>query len=197
MNIILASKSPRRKDLLGTLIKNFEIITCPTDESTAPDIAPDAATEMLAVRKGDAVYRYLCDCGRITEDNLEDFVIISSDTLVAYGGRPLGKPSDAEDAVRMLTLLSGKTHSVHTGVAVRRGDRVLSAVDTTLVTFRNIEHGEIIEYVDGGEPMDKAGAYGIQGEGGKFVLSIDGEYDTVVGLSMKTVRELLDNLGAL
>jgi septum formation protein len=97
----------------------------------------------------------------------------------------------------MLTLLSGKTHSVHTGVAVRRGDRVLSAVDTTLVTFRNIEHGEIIEYVDGGEPMDKAGAYGIQGEGGKFVLSIDGEYDTVVGLSMKTVRELLDNLGAL
>ena len=117
-------------------------------------------------------------------------MLIAADTVVDLNGRALGKPKSEEEALSMLLSLSGKTHYVHTGVAVLTGERLICAVDTTAVTFRAFDEREALAYVKTGEPMDKAGAYGIQGLGGALVLSIEGAYDNVVGLP----RRLLDNL---
>lgn len=182
MRYILASKSPRRKELLSGIIKDFDIITAEVDESLPGEIHPREGVEILAVRKGEVVAR----------DN-PDALVISSDTLVELGGVPLGKPVDKEDAIRMLTSLSGKAHNVHTGVAVHYNGKVFSGVATTAVYFRDMTEEEIKEYVDSGDPMDKAGSYGIQSGGGKFVEKIEGDYDTVVGLSMNLVKKLLEN----
>ena len=184
MRYILASKSPRRRELLGEIIKDFEIITKEVDESLPDSIHPREGVEILAIRKGKAV-----------KDELDsDCLVISSDTLVEIGGVPLGKPVDRADAIAMLKKLSGKAHNVHTGVAVHLGDRVMSGVATTAVYFREMTEGEIEEYVDSGDPMDKAGSYGIQWGGGKFVEKIDGDYDTVVGLSVKLTKKLIDGI---
>lgn len=182
MRIILASKSPRRRELLSEIVDNFEIITCETDETLPDNVHPSEGVGVLAVRKGRAVAKIITD----------DALIISSDTLVELDGVPLGKPQDCEDAYRMLRALSGRWHNVHTGVAVHRGGLVWSGVDTTRVRFREMTDAEIYEYIDTGEPMDKAGAYGIQGLGGRFVAEYDGEYDTVVGLSVNLTRALID-----
>ena len=182
MRIILASKSPRRRELLGEIYKDFEIITAETDETLPGDVHPREGVAMLAVRKGAAVKETVGD----------DALVISSDTLVELGGVPLGKPKDAADAEIMLTSLSGKAHNVHTGVAVHYRGRVYSGTATTAVIFREIGIDEIREYIAGGEPMDKAGAYAIQGEGGRFIAGYDGDYDTVVGLSLKLTKELIN-----
>ena len=184
MRYILASKSPRRRELLGEIIKDFEIITKEVDESLPDSIHPREGVEILAVRKGEAVANELDG----------DCLVISSDTLVEIGGVPLGKPVDRADATKMLKKLSGNAHNVHTGVAVHLGDRVMSGVATTAVYFREMTEGEIEEYVDSGDPMDKAGSYGIQSGGGKFVEKIDGDYDTVVGLSVKLTKKLIDGI---
>ena len=181
MRYILASKSPRRKELLGELIDSFEIITKEVDESLPNDIHPREGVELLAIKKGEAV----------AQDN-PDAVVISSDTLVEIGGVALGKPVDRADAIAMLRSLSGKAHNVHTGVAVHFGGKAYSGVATTAVYFRAMTDAEIEEYVDSGDPMDKAGSYGIQGLGGKFVVGYDGDYDTVVGLSVKLTRKLIE-----
>ena len=181
MRYILASKSPRRKELLSEIIDNFEIITAEVDEDLPEEIHPREGVEILAIRKGEAVAKANPDA-----------IVISSDTLVELGGIPLGKPTDKADAIRMLTDLSGKAHNVHTGVAIHYGGRVYSGVATTAVFFREMSKQEIEEYVDSGDPMDKAGSYGIQSGGGKFVEKIEGDYDTVVGLSLRLVRELLN-----
>ena len=180
MRYILASKSPRRKELIGEIIKDFEIITCEVDEDLPDDIHPQKGVEILAVRKGEAVAKLHPDA-----------TVISSDTLVELGGVALGKPTSKDDAVRMLTSLSGKAHNVHTGVAIHTGGKVFSGVATTAVYFRPMSEEEITDYVNSGDPMDKAGSYGIQSGGGKFVEKIDGDYDTVVGLSLRLVKELL------
>lgn len=182
MRYILASKSPRRRELLSEILTDFEIITREVDESLPSDIHPREGVELLAVKKGEAVAK------EVGEDNL----VISSDTLVELGGVPLGKPIDENDAVRMLTSLSGKAHNVHTGVAVHYRGKVFSGVATTAVYFREMSHDEIVEYVKSGDPMDKAGAYGIQSGGGKFVKKYDGDYDTVVGLSVSLTKRLID-----
>ena len=182
MRIILASKSPRRRELLGEVYNNFEIITAQTDETLPEGVHPREGVAILAVRKGAAVREMVGD----------DALIISSDTLVELGGVPLGKPVDESDAERMLTSLSGKAHNVHTGVAVHYRGRVFSGTDSTAVIFKEITTEEIREYISGGEPMDKAGAYAIQGEGGKFIAGYDGDYDTVVGLSLKLTKELIN-----
>lgn len=181
MRYILASKSPRRRELLSEEITEFEIITAEVDESLPKGIHPREGVEILAIRKGEAVAK-----------SNPDALVISSDTLVELAGIPLGKPTDERDAVRMLKSLSGKAHNVHTGVAIHVGDRVFSGVATTAVYFRDMTDEEIKEYVASGDPMDKAGSYGIQSGGGKFVEKIDGDYDTVVGLSMNLVRKLLN-----
>ena len=179
LRVILASQSPRRRELLRELFENFEIRVAEVDEVLDRGITPERGVEILAVRKGAAVS---CD--------EPDALVISSDTLVELDGIPLGKPQDREHAYKMLSSLSGKTHRVHTGVAVHFGGRVISGVATTSVSFREMSAEEIYAYIDGGEPMDKAGAYGIQGEGGKFVKEIHGDFDTVVGLSMRLLDEL-------
>ena len=180
MRIILASKSPRRKELLAKIIPEFEIITEEVDESLPEDTHPSCGVEMLARRKGLAVSR-----------KYPEALIIASDTLVEYGGTPLGKPKDKSDAESTLLFLSGKTHSVHTGVAVFYRGKVFSGVDTAHVTFRKIEKEEAREYVLGGEPMDKAGSYAIQGEGKKFVSSYEGDYNAIVGLGLTLTERLI------
>lgn len=181
MRYILASKSPRRRELLSEIVKDFDIITKEVDETLPSDIHPQRGVEILAVRKGEAVAK-----------EAPDALVISSDTLVELGGVPLGKPKDEEDAVRMLTALSGKAHNVHTGVAIHCNGRVFSGVATTAVHFRDMTDTEILDYVRSGDPMDKAGAYGIQSGGGKFVSGYDGDYDTVVGLSVALTKKLID-----
>lgn len=182
MRYILASKSPRRRELLGEIINDFEIITKEVDESLPDDVHPKDGVEILAIRKGAAV----------AEELDTDCLVISSDTLVEIGGVALGKPKDKADAFGMLRLLSGKAHNVHTGVAIHFRGKVFSGVATTAVYFREMSDKEICDYIDSGDPMDKAGSYGIQSGGGKFVDHIEGDYDTVVGLSMRLVKSLLD-----
>jgi len=190
MRIILASKSPRRKELLGKIYESFEVITRETDESLSPEVHPKDGVAILAKRKGSAVLDELSSRG----DKLSDTLVISSDTLVEIGGEPLGKPSDKSDAVRMLKSLSGKKHSVHTGIAVFYEGVFLSDTATTDVYFRELSEEEIKAYVDSGDPMDKAGAYAIQGEAGKFVDRIDGDFDTVVGLSTSLLKHLIERV---
>ena len=181
MKIVLASKSPRRRELLSEIYKDFDILTADTDETLPEGVHPMDGVRILAERKGAAVL----------ELTSPDALIISSDTLVEVDGVALGKPTDASDAIRMLGTLSARAHNVHTGVAVHYRGRVFSDTASTAVYFRKMTDEEITEYVNGGEPMDKAGAYGIQGEGGKFVEGYDGDYDTVVGLSLRLTRRLI------
>ena len=182
MRAILASKSPRRRELLARIIPEFEIIVAETDESLPDTIHPSAGVELLAVRKGSAVRELVGD----------EALIVSSDTLVEIGGTPLGKPTDREDAHRILSMLSGESHHVHTGVAVHYKGRVFSGTHTSTVTFRPMADEEIYSYIDTGEPMDKAGAYGIQGLGGRFVERFDGEFESIMGLSITLTRSLIE-----
>ena len=184
MRIVLASKSPRRKELLGQIFNSFEIISKEVDESLPDSVSPERGVELLAIKKGAAV---VAEVG-------EDTLVVSSDTLVELDGIPLGKPSDAADAHRMLRSLSGRRHNVHTGVAVHYHGKCASGVDTTRVLFKEMSDGDIDGYIATGEPMDKAGAYGIQGIGGRFVEKYDGNYDTVVGLSVSLLRELIKSV---
>ena len=182
--IILASGSPRRRELLARLYDSFEVITSEVDETLDADIAPIAGVEILAVRKGKAV-----------ADSLDgECVVISSDTLVEIDNEPLGKPTSREDAYRMLSKLSGNYHNVHTGIAVHYASSVISGVASARVKFKPISDEEIYAYIDGGEPMDKAGAYAIQGEGGKFIEGYDGDFDTIMGLSVSLTKTLIDKI---
>lgn len=179
-NIILASASPRRKELLARLYDKFEIITSDVDESLPDGVHPCQGVEILAVRKGRAV-----------ADNHGDAVVISSDTLVEIDALPLGKPTSREDAFRMLRTLSGRYHNVHTGVAVHCGGRVRSGVASSRVKFKELSDTDIWAYIDTGEPMDKAGAYAIQGIGGAFIEGYDGDFDTIMGLSVSLTEALI------
>ena len=182
--IILASGSPRRRELLGQLYGEFEIITSEVDETLGDGVTPLRGVEILAVRKGEAVAVTLpSDC-----------VVISSDTLVEINDEPLGKPTSRLDAYRMLRALSGNYHNVHTGIAVHYDGSVISGVASARVKFKPLSDEEIYAYIDGGEPMDKAGAYAIQGEGGKFIEGYDGDFDTIMGLSVKLTKELIDSI---
>ena len=187
MRIILASKSPRRKDILSALGRelgfDFDIIVRETDETLDGEY-PFCGVEELAIRKGEPL---ACE--------FPEALVISSDTLVELDGVALGKPKDREDAFAMLRALSGRSHNVHTGIAVHCDGRLFSGVASTAVHFRNITDTELIEYVDSGEPMDKAGAYGIQGYAGRFVVGYDGDFDTVVGLSTSLLKKLLTECG--
>ncbi len=185
IKVILASKSPRRRELLGKMGITFEVETLEVDENFPGAMHPRDAVRFLAEKKARAVA------------DLHDtpVIIIASDTMVEVDDNPLGKPTDAADAAHMLERLSGRHHNVHTGVCVIYGEQMLSGVDSTDVFFHTIDENEIAEYIATGEPMDKAGAYGIQGGGGRFVSHINGHLDTVIGLPCELVAELLDQLG--
>lgn len=182
MRVILASKSPRRRELLRNLFSEFEIICADIDESLPDLLSAKEGVELLAKRKGAAV------AYRVGNEAL----VISSDTLVEMDGAALGKPVDEADAIRMLTALSGRSHNVHTGVAVHYRGRTYSGVRSTEVVFLPLDKKTIEEYVATGEPMDKAGSYGIQGLGGRLVSRYRGDFDTVVGLSVSLTKELVE-----
>lgn len=182
--IVLASGSPRRRDLLEQLGVTFSTLTPDIDETPQPGEDPVAYVRRLAVAKAAAVV-----------DVAGDVLVIAADTTVDLGGQILGKPADAADAAVMLRALSGRTHRVHTGVALRRGDACVADVATTLVTMTPIGESALRWYVGTGEPLDKAGAYAVQGAGGVFVERIRGSVSNVVGLPLHLVARLAADLG--
>lgn len=184
-HIILASQSPRRRGLLFDFGFDFEAVSSGADESGTDGMTPDEAVKTLALRKAKWVKE------RREEDGS---VILAADTLVALNGALLGKPVDEEDAFRMLSALSGTAHEVYTGVAILCGDKEIVHAECTKVYFRPIDEEEIREYIATGEPMDKAGAYGIQEKGGIFVRRIEGDYLNVLGLPLCKTYELLRTL---
>lgn len=185
MNIILASGSPRRRQLLEQLGLSFTVQSSDVDESVEPGLSPAAMVEQLSLRKGQAV----------AESVGPDSLVLAADTVVALGDAVLGKPQDRAKAVSMLTSLSGKTHQVYTGVTLLGGGRRVTEHETTAVTFRSLSREEIGAYVDTGEPMDKAGAYGIQGYGALLVERLEGDYFNVMGLPLCRLGRMLAAFG--
>ena len=177
MQIILASQSPRRREILSALGLSFEIITSDADEST-DERDPAAFVEILSRRKGEAVRDRLLREGR----DLFDTLIISSDTVVAIDGEILGKPADREEACAMLRRYSGRSHRVVSGVCLIKGDTVAVSHEETLVDFDEMSEEQIADYVDRFPPYDKAGAYAIQGAASAYIKGIRGDYFNVVGL---------------
>ena len=188
MMIILASASPRRKEILGELGVDFRVIVADTDESS-DERDPERLTEELARRKGIAVWERIC-AERPDGIDPEDCAVISADTVVWLDGEILGKPRDRADALRMIRGLSGKEHKVVSGVAVTYRGVTRTASCVTRVRVDEIPEDEIVRYVDSGEPMDKAGGYGIQGSFSLWVSGIDGCYFSVVGLPVNTLQKL-------
>ncbi|HEX3158542.1 MAG TPA: Maf family protein [Gemmatimonadaceae bacterium] len=184
MRVVLASQSPRRRELLTLVGIRHEVQPADIDESAFGEEAPAAHAERLAREKA-----------LVVAERAPDAVVIAADTIVVIDDRILGKPTNQEEARRMLAALSGRTHTVFTALAVARAGRVESAVETVSVTFRPLTTPEIDAYVDTAEPMDKAGAYGIQGYGATIVERIDGDYFAVMGLSLVRLVELLGRLG--
>ncbi len=185
VKIVLASSSPRRRELLGIFGLPFDCVPAVGEEKTEGYASCEALTEGLARQKALEV--------AAKADG--DTVVIGSDTLVELDGAKLGKPRDEEDAFRMLRALSGRTHRVCTGLCCVRGAAVLSGVEITEVVFRELSDGEIRAYIASGEPMDKAGAYGIQGKASLFVEGIRGDYFTVMGLPLCRLGTMLKELG--
>ncbi len=187
---ILASASPRRRELLEQLGINFDIMVAPIDESGIDKgMTPDLYTGVLSMYKAAAVAKVLREQGRTKE------LIIAADTIVYLDGKILGKPIDDNDAKRMLMELSGREHEVYTGLCVMRindGYSVSRSVKTA-VSFKNLSEEEIDAYIKTGEPSDKAGAYAIQGKASAFVKSITGDYFNVVGLPLSELYDILKN----
>lgn len=179
MNLILASQSPRRKELLGLFGHPFLIRVADIDETMAPDKAPFEEVARVSRCKALAVER-----------EAED-VVVAADTIVVCDGVVLGKPHSPAEAVRMLQLLSGRDHQVMTGVTVVRGAQAVSFTEVTDLHFRELSQGEIERYVASGEPMDKAGAYGIQGGAALFCSRLSGDYYNVMGLPVCRLGQVL------
>ncbi len=187
MNIILASASPRRRELLARMgIQDFSVVVSDADETLEEGIPPAGQVEQLSRLKADAVAAEVAD---------SEAIIIAADTVVALDGAILGKPSDKDDAFRMLSALSGVRHHVYTGVTVMQGDRVLTRHEATAVDFRPLEPEEVEWYIATGECMDKAGAYGIQGYGALLVDGINGDYYNVMGLPVPCLARMLKEFG--
>lgn len=179
---IVASASPRRRELLENIGFRFEIIPSDADESCEEKLSPEELVKELAKRKAESVFR-----------KNTDSVVLGCDTVVEYGGTVLGKPSDRKEAAKMLKLLSGKVHNVHTGVYIVDKEKSVSFVNTVKVEFYELSDELIESYVATGESDDKAGAYGIQGLGSVLVKKISGDYFSVVGLPLsQTARALTE-----
>ena len=178
--LVLASSSPRRKEILEQVGYSFRLRKQNTDESEVPTLTPEEMVKELAVLKG-----------RNTPFQQENEVILAADTVVAYQGRVFGKPTSEEDAYNMLKSLSGEIHEVYTGVMLRLKEKELVFAERTLVQFWELTDDDIWNYIRTKEPFDKAGAYGIQGPGAVLVQQIEGDYYNVVGLPIsRTVRAL-------
>ncbi len=182
----MASASPRRVELLEALKIEFEVVPSNADETVEDGLSPGTLVEALARAKASAV----------SASRPKDLVL-GADTVVAIGGQVLGKPKDCDDAARMLRMLQGRSHEVYTGICVKREadgfERV--AHEVTEVRFLPMSEEEIASYVGTGEPLDKAGAYAIQGFGTLFISGITGDYFNVVGLPLRLVAEMLEEAG--
>lgn len=183
MRMVLASGSPRRAALLNQLGLEFEVDPPDVDESRLPDERPDAYVERLAREKA-------------LTANAPETLVVAADTAVVHEGHLMGKPGHPEEARSMLRRLAGQVHEVVTGLAVAVGDEVHSLVDVTTVRMLPMTEDEINEYVETGEPMDKAGSYALQGRSGIFVESISGSPFTVVGLPIHLLPRLILRVGA-
>ena len=185
MKFILASKSPRRREILSSLGLKFDIITSEADESS-PEKNPEKLVMTLAARKGEAVVEKLIGEG----GDISDTLIIACDTLVHFDGNILGKPRNRADAKNMLSMLSGKSHFVSSGLYLYCNGKAVSDVKSTKVWFANLCDDEIERYLDTDEPYDKAGSYAIQGKASVFIEGFEGCYFNVVGLPVRKLYEM-------
>lgn len=169
-HIILASASPRRKEILELADLKFDIMPSDAQEITTKTVPNEVVMELASIKAKD-----------IYEKSEKQSMVVGADTVVAYQGQILGKPADKADAKRMLTMLSGQTHEVYTGVCVIEDGKTKTFYEETKVTFYEISDEQIDHYINTGEPMDKAGSYGIQGKAAVFIKGIEGDYYNVVG----------------
>ncbi|MGZ3775269.1 MAG: Maf family protein [Bdellovibrio sp.] len=188
--LILASESPRRRELLNEAGFTFEVIPIKVSEIPNKNLNVNEQILDIARRKARAAYK------EFISSRPGPFRVLTADTEVIFNEAPLGKPQNREDAYRILKLLSGQPHEVKTAVCMidSRTSKEVSLIETTQIYFKTLSDEEIWTYIDTGEPMDKAGAYGIQGLGRKFVDHFDGPYDNVVGLPINVVKTLLKEL---
>jgi septum formation protein len=185
LDVILASASPRRRELLSLIFSGFRVLPSSFEESLVPsELAPADHVVYSATAKA-----------RDVASRFPDSMVIGADTIVVVDSQILGKPTDEQDAARMLAMLSGRTHEVYTGVAVILGEVERTGVECTEVTFRELSEESIRRYVATGEPMDKAGAYAIQGKGALLIKCISGCYPNVVGLPLYKLSALLSEFG--
>ncbi len=183
MNVILASASPRRKELLSRLFDAFTVESADIDETLPDDIGMEFAPLYLSAAKAEKV-----------AENHRDDLVIAADTVVISGFQILGKPKDRSEAKRMLELLSGATHKVITGCCLSYKQENVTFSVESYVTFFPLTNEEIEAYLDTGEPMDKAGAYAIQGKGALFIERIDGDYYSVIGLPISRLKREIEDL---
>lgn len=184
--IVLASGSPRRQELLNRIgITDFDIRVPQTDEHYPTGLTPAQIVEYISREKADAAAK-LCT---------PEEIVITADTMVFLDQQRLGKPKDEADALRMLTDLAGRRHTVCTGVTLRQGQRSLTRAQSTDVYFRPAGREELTAYIRGGEPMDKAGAYGVQGLGALLVERLDGDFFNVMGLPVLRLSRMLERFG--
>lgn len=185
MKLILASASPRRKEILSRIVRDFEVVPSDADEKAEKGLPPAAMTEMLAKRKAESVFA-----------SHPDALVLGADTVVAFNGRILGKPANERDAAATLALLSGKTHEVFTGWCLLSAQKRAGGAVCSKVTFRELGTDFIREYVQSGKPMDKAGSYGIQDDA-RLVESYTGSFTNIVGLPEEEIREQLKLFGLI
>ena len=188
MNVVLASASARRQELLKRLVEDYQVIVSDFDESSI-QFNNDCGSYVMELARGKAL--------SVARGLNSASLVIGCDTIVAYGGSVLGKPLDREDAFSMLKMLSGKKHQVYSGIALvnRSSGQMMSDYVMTEVKFDQMSEDEIRDYIATGEPMDKAGAYGIQGHGGVFVEEIHGCYYNVVGLPLNKLKNMIKGMG--
>lgn len=188
MKIVLASQSPRRKELLSYIVEDFEVCPSNIDETIAPGTSPEEAVRNLSFQKASAV-----------ANKFENSLVIGSDTVVVYGDKIIGKAETPEEAVATLRMLSGNDHYVFTGVTIlnTNDNSFLQEIVKTKVSFRDIPDKMLEAYIQSGEYLDKAGSYAIQGRGALFVDAISGDYFTIMGFPINTIYKMLDGLGEI
>lgn len=184
-SIVLASASPRRQELLSRIGLTFTVQIPDIDEESVTGLTPDKLVETLSQLKS----------AKVSANCSSHSVVIAADTVVVLDGQILGKPSDRKEAFSMLSSLSGREHQVYTGVTVRQGDRFETIHEVSSVRFRALSASEIERYIATGEPMDKAGSYGIQGYGALLVSGLVGDYFNVMGLPLCRLGQLLPHFG--
>ncbi|CDE11343.1 maf-like protein BACPEC_00965 [Clostridium sp. CAG:354] len=191
MEFILASSSPRRKQLLSTIISNFDIIPSDIDENNLKKLEPNPQklAEKLSYEKAYSIFT-----DKYKENN--EYTVIGSDTLVSFGNIILGKPKDRDDAIRILKLLQGNSHDIYTGttVIIKKEHSIIfeTRVNKSTVYFKNMSYYDICSYVDTKEPMDKAGAYAVQGIGKVYLKGYDGDYNSIVGLDTHMIKSIFE-----